>query len=69
MAEAWLLAMLTVTFGVGVVTLATGRRGSAYDWALALAAASRRLSSQLFSWGRVLGRHYLPKLIWRRCCF
>ncbi|MCK3780862.1 hypothetical protein MZK49_29780 [Ensifer sesbaniae] len=59
MAEAWLLAMLTVTFGVGVLALATGRRGSAYDWALALAAASKRLSSQLFPW-RPRARTQLP---------
>ncbi|MEI3854596.1 MULTISPECIES: phosphotransferase [unclassified Ensifer] len=52
MAEAWLLAMLTVACGVGVFALVTGRRDSVYDWALAVAAASKRLSAQFLPWGR-----------------
>lgn len=50
MAEAWLLAMLIVSCGVGVFALVTGRRDSVYDWALAVAAASKRLSAQFLPW-------------------
>ncbi|WP_406871426.1 phosphotransferase [Aminobacter sp. P9b] len=52
MAHAWLLAMLAVTCGVGVLALVTNRRHSVHDWGMAVAASLKRLSSQFLPFGR-----------------
>lgn len=52
MANAWLLAMLLVTFGVGIVALVSNRRHSLHDWSLALASSLSRLSGPFLSLGR-----------------
>lgn len=55
MAHAWLLAMLVVTLGVGVLALVTSRRHSMHDWGLAVAASLKSLSAQFLPFGRRQG--------------
>ncbi|GAA4110863.1 hypothetical protein GCM10023067_08560 [Aminobacter aganoensis] len=52
MAHAWLLAMLVVTCGIGVVALVSNRRHSLHDWSLALAHSLSRLAGPLLPSGR-----------------
>lgn len=61
MAHAWLLAMLAVTCGVGVLALVTNRRHSVHDWGMAVAASLKRLSSQFLPFGRPLNRRFPSK--------